>query len=143
MKDKAVIFAWGRFFAQLHKASRKFEVEHSEVAQRIQKWDQVHSSILADTKLHPDDIAALKDPEHFGVIHGDLNLSNIHYVDEGDHLSVFDTDQVQRGFYMFDLAQVIVTLSMLEEGGMPISGQPVEGASRQAFQDIMVSGYEA
>ncbi len=24
MKDKAVIFAWGRFFAQLHKQSRKF-----------------------------------------------------------------------------------------------------------------------
>jgi hypothetical protein len=55
-------------------------------------------------------------------------------------LSVFDTDQVQRGFYMFDLAQAIVTLSMLEEGGMPISGQPVEGASRQAFQEVMVSG---
>lgn len=44
---------------------------------------------------------------------------------------------------MFDLAQAIVTLSMLEEGGMPISGQPVEGASRQAFQEVMVSGYEA
>lgn len=113
------------------------------MAKRIQNWDQVHCSILADTKLHPEDQAAIHDPQHFGVIHGDLNLSNIHYVDDADHLSVFDTDQVQRGFYMFDIAQAIVTLSMLEEGGLPISGTPVEGANRQAFQDIMVAGYES
>lgn len=29
MRDKAVIFAWGRFFSQLHKLSRTFESEHS------------------------------------------------------------------------------------------------------------------
>lgn len=143
MKDKAVIFAWGKFFAQLHKESRKFENDHPEVAQRIQNWDQVHCSILAGTKLYPEDIAVINDPEHFGVIHGDLNLSNIYYVDGADHLSVFDTDQVQRGFYMFDMAQAIVTLSMLEEGGLPVSGTPVEGCSRKAFQEIMVSGYES
>lgn len=77
------------------------------------------------------------------MIHGDLNLSNIHYVDDGDHLSVFDTDQVQRGFYLFDMAQAIFTLVMLEEGGMPISKTPVEGCSRQAFQEVMVAGYES
>lgn len=80
MKDKAVIFAWGKFFAQLHKLSKKFETDVPQVAQRIQNWDTVHCSILAGTKLHPDDIAVIKDSNHFGVIHGDLNLSNIHFV---------------------------------------------------------------
>lgn len=42
---------------------------------------------------------------------------------------------------MFDIAQAIVTLSMLEEGGLPVSGQPVEGASRQSFQEVMIAGY--
>ncbi len=64
-------------------------------------------------------------------------------MDEADHLSVFDTDQVQRGFYLFDMAQAIFTLVMLEEGGMPIAKTPVEGCSRQAFQEIMVAGYES
>ena len=124
MKDKAVIFAWGRYFAQLHKISKKFDTEHPEVAQRIQKWDEVHCSILAGTKLHQDDITVMN-PQHYGTLHGDLNLSNIHYVDDGDYLSVFDTDQVQRGFYLFDMAQAIFTLVMLEQAGMPIVGTPV------------------
>ena len=84
------------------------------MAQRIQNWDKVHCGILEGTKLHPEDLAVINDPQHFGVIHRDLNCSNIHYYDEGDCLSVFDTDQVQRGFYLFDVAQAIVVMPMLE-----------------------------
>ena len=51
--------------------------------------------------------------EAYGILHGDLNLSNFHYVDEGEYLSVFDTDQVQQGLFLFDLAQSIFTLVML------------------------------
>lgn len=131
MKDKNVIFAWGRFFAQMHKLSQKFSLDHPDIAQRIQNWDQVHCSILSGTKLHEDDISSMKNPQHFGVIHGDLNMSNFHYVDDGDYLSVFDTDQVQRGFYLFDIAQAIITLPMLEDGGMPIVGTPVEGINQK------------
>ena len=113
MKDKAVINAWGRFFGEMHQISRKFSKDHPEIAKRIQNWDQIHCAILAGTKLHPDDLAVIDDPNHFGVLHGDLNCSNIYYVDDGDYLSVYDTDQVQRGFYLFDLAQACVTLPML------------------------------
>lgn len=59
------------------------------------------------------------------MIHGDLNLSNIHYFEAEDCLSVFDTDQVQRGFYLFDVAQAMVVMPMLEEGGIPVVGTPV------------------
>ena len=133
MKDKAVITAWGRFFGQLHQISRKFTQDHPDIAKRIQNWDQIHCSILAGTKLHPDDIAVMNDPHHFGVLHGDLNCSNIYYVDDGDYISVYDTDQVQRGFYLFDLAQACVTLPMLEEGGLPVVGTPVEGVDPKFY----------
>lgn len=41
------------------------------------------------------------------------------------------------------MAQAIYTLVMLEDGGMPISGTPVQGASRKDYQQIMVAGYES
>jgi Ser/Thr protein kinase RdoA (MazF antagonist) len=86
---------------------------------------------LAGTKLHPDDIALVDDLDHYGVLHGDLNTSNIHYVDEKDHLSVFDTDQVQVGFYLFDIAQACFTIVMVEDGGFPGVEAPVEKLNRQ------------
>ena len=114
MRDLKVVRAWGKFFAQMHKISRQFEKDHTEIAQRIQNWDKVHCGILEGVKLHPDDVAVINDPQHFGVIHGDLNCSNTDYYDEKDCLSVYDTDQVQRGFYLFDVAQAMVVMPMLE-----------------------------
>jgi Ser/Thr protein kinase RdoA (MazF antagonist) len=79
MKNKTVVNRWGQFFAELHNLSRNFEKDNSEVAKRIQRWDQIHHSILAGTKLHPDDEKVLENPEHYGVLHGDLNCSNFFY----------------------------------------------------------------
>lgn len=141
MKDKAVILAWGRFFGQLHKLSKQFGKEYPEIVKRVQKWDEIHCGILAGTKLHPEDIAVFEDTEHYGILHGDLNTSNIHYVDDKDHLSVYDTDQVQIGYFLFDLAQACFTIVMLEAGGMPISGTPVEGANSKEFIDLIIEGY--
>lgn len=64
-------------------------------------------------------------------------------MDEKDHLSVYDTDQVQVGFYLFDVAQACFTIVMIESGGMPISGTPVEGVNVQEFIDTMIEGYES
>lgn len=143
MRDPKVIKAWGRFFAQLHKLSRTFGKEHPDVVKRIQKWDEIHCSILKGTKISPEDQAVVEDPQHYGVLHGDLNTSNIHYVDEKDILSVYDTDQVQVGWYLFDVAQACFTIVMLESGGMPISGTKVEGANPKEFIDTIIEGYES
>ena len=67
----------------------------------------------------------MKDKEHFGVLHGDLNTSNQHYVEDGQYMSVFDTDQVQQGFYLWDIAQAIFGIVALEEGGLPIPSKKV------------------
>jgi Ser/Thr protein kinase RdoA (MazF antagonist) len=55
MKNKTIVNRWGQFFAELHHLSRNFEKENPEIAKRIQRWDQIHHSILAGTKLHSDD----------------------------------------------------------------------------------------
>lgn len=47
------------------------------------------------------------------------------------------------GYYLFDVAQACFTIVMLEDGGMPVSGTPVEGLNRQEFLDLMVQGYES
>ncbi len=80
---------------------------------------------MKGTKIHPEDLSVMNDPEHYGVLHGDLNTSNIFYVDDGDYISAYDTDQVQVGYYLFDIAQACIATVMVEDGGMPISGTPV------------------
>lgn len=66
-----------------------------------------------------------KDNENFGVIHGDLNVSN-YYVREDGELSVFDWDQTQRAWYLYDLAQCIWGVTMAVYCGMPMSGAKID-----------------
>jgi Ser/Thr protein kinase RdoA (MazF antagonist) len=77
------------------------------------------------------------------VLHGDLNCSNFFYERKENVLYVFDTDQVQRGFYLWDLSQAVFTSYMLEHAGMPISGTPVPEANSKEFQSWIVEGYES
>lgn len=70
------------------------------------------------------------DAEHFGVIHGDINASNFYVKDDLD-LSVFDWDQTERGWYAYDLAQMIWGIVMTELGGFPMSSQKVPGISSE------------
>lgn len=62
IKEKNIIRALGRYFAQFHKISKKFGKEYPEKVKAIQKWDEIHCSILKGTKLHEDDISVLDDP---------------------------------------------------------------------------------
>ena len=57
-------------------------------------------------------------------------------------MSVFDTDQVQQAFYLWDMAQAIFGVVALEEGGLPMSSKKVEDAKRKDFEDVLVAGYE-
>ena len=58
-------------------------------------------------------------------------------------MNVFDTDQVQRGFYLYDLSRAIFTSFMLEKAGMPNSGTPVPEANYKQFKEWIVEGYES
>ena len=92
--------------------------------------------------LHSEDEAEANNETCYGVIHGDLNTSNQYFDRQNGNLSVFDTDQVQRGFFEWDLAQAIFGVALLKEAGMPCSGDPVPQADPKAFEQALIKGYE-
>lgn len=70
-------------------------------------------------------------------------MSNFCWDKENGVFNAFDTDQVQRGFFLWDLSRAIFTSYMLEKAGMPNSGEPVEGANYKQFTEWIVEGYES
>lgn len=138
--DQDIVTAWGRWMGQLHVASRSFTVDHPEVASTIQRYDQIHQGILAEAPIHPDD--QQHDPSTWGVIHGDVNPSNFFFIPEENTLSVFDWDQTQQGWYLWDLAQSSFTVVMLAEAGSVVDGSPVPQANPAQFQAWLFEGYE-
>jgi Ser/Thr protein kinase RdoA (MazF antagonist) len=143
MTDRNIVIAWGKWLAELHQVSKQFSVDHPETATTVQRWDQVHSCILEGSEIHSDDIAVMKDPEHYGVLHGDLNVSNLFFVDETQTLSVYDWDQTQQGWYLFDVAQSELAVYMLNEAGSLVDGSVVSEANPVQFEEWMVEGYES
>jgi Ser/Thr protein kinase RdoA (MazF antagonist) len=121
MTDRNIVLAWGRWLASFHAVSKQFSVDHPTVARSIQRWDEMHKGILKGSILHADDIAVMEDPLHYGVLHGDLNISNF-FIDTANTLSVFDWDQTQRGWYLWDVAQSELTAYMLAEAGSVVDG---------------------
>jgi Ser/Thr protein kinase RdoA (MazF antagonist) len=145
--DAALIRAHGAAFAAVHAGSRAFAAAHPAVAARMRRWTEVHEGIMAPAEagLHPEDAAAAGDPAAFGILHGDLNVSNFHVV-EGEGgvptLAVFDWDQVQAGWFEYDLAQAVLTALMLAEAGSLPAGDPVPEARPAFLADELVAGYE-
>ena len=64
-------------------------------------------------KLDENDEKDVENPLHYGVIHGDLNISNFLFDRVNKVMNVYDTDQLQRGFYLYDLSRAIFTSFML------------------------------
>lgn len=142
MLDKRMVNTWGRTFAQLHEASREFSLHHPDVAARIQKWNEIHEGVLATMEVHEADVLVQTDSKHFGIVHGDLNTSNFFFVEEESSLSIFDFDQTQQGWYLWDLAQAMIGVVMLHEGGS-FAGGAVAEANPAQFQEWLVEGYES
>jgi Ser/Thr protein kinase RdoA (MazF antagonist) len=143
MKDERLVYDWGRWLALFHQASRRFSSQHPDIAAKVQKWDEVHDGIMKGCALNDADVSVMDDSEHFGVIHGDLNLSNFFYDDSTHSLSVYDWDQTQAGWFLWDMAQSMITVNMLAEAGSVIDGSPVPDADPVRFEAWMVVGYES
>ncbi len=66
-----------------------------------------------------------KDPQHYSMIHADLNASNI--MVQGDHLFVFDFDDAGFGWHMYELAVALYSV--------------LDHADYAAAQTSLFSGY--
>jgi Ser/Thr protein kinase RdoA (MazF antagonist) len=156
MTDEAVVRAWGAWLARFHSASRAFVDAHPAVASRIRRWDEVHDCVMKGSALEASD-AALDaaglgaNPTTYGILHGDPNLSNFFLVESEDEvsggsphtpsLSMFDWDQIQQGWFEFDIAQAALTCTMLHEGGSLPAGDPVPEADPSRFAAWILAGY--
>lgn len=138
MFDQRLIEACGRWLGTFHLASMEFSKAHPLIAARIQRWDQVHDGVLAGLPLERSDRTAqeTRDPERYGVLHGDVNCSNFFYTSATATLSVFDWDQVEQGWFMYDLAQPIFTPYLFSRAkGMKVDVQ--------TYTNWLVTGYES
>jgi Ser/Thr protein kinase RdoA (MazF antagonist) len=143
MYDQRLVEACGRWIGFFHVASAKFCREHPSVANRIQRWDEVHDGVMKGVSLHPDDRLAeeKRDPKRYGVLHGDVNCSNFFYCSRTAQLSVFDWDQVEQGWFMYDLAQPIFAPYIFARAGAP--GGNAVSADPLQFTNWLVAGYES
>ena len=169
--DLRIAEQWGVALAKIHKVSSEngFEItnETSEnwqkVLKNIPKWDETHTGALSVSRVaeladfHPvgaklhqrwsnfrekmDKITKTKD--NYGVLHGDLNVSNFFYyeVDGGKvELKVFDFDQFQMNFFAADISVVYFGANFLARGW---GGKPIEGYDRESFLDAFMRGYSS
>ncbi|KAL6047626.1 APH domain-containing protein [Balamuthia mandrillaris] len=159
--DAALVEEQGRWMAQLHLASRSFARVHPQVAARIQPWDDVHDGILrgvsiahlpsppssltqdAESNAAPiEETTSSSLSSSFGVIHGDVNPSNF-FVDKQGHIDVFDFDQTQRAWFLYDVAQPIWAVRMAARGGIPgLTGENAPPLDEAAFTNSLCRGYE-
>jgi len=143
MFDQRLVEACGRWIGFFHIASAKFCKENPVTAARIQRWDEVHDGVMKGISLHPSDRLAeeKRDPTRYGVLHGDVNCSNFFYSSSTAQLSVFDWDQVEQGWFMYDLAQPIFAPYLIARAGSP-GGPPIPADPGQ-FTNWLVAGYES
>lgn len=105
LSNSKMIEGVGRWLGLLHNASEKFAHEHPDVVSRLQSYEDNLGATLKGVPVHEEDELAKADTHKFGVLHGDINPTNFFYNFELDMPVVFDWDQVQRGWFAYDIAQ--------------------------------------
>jgi len=154
MTDANIIREWGSTFARIHNGSKQFSVDFPDISKRMRTWTDLHDNIMASTveSLHPDDSAVINNPQYYGILHGDLNVSNFHLAEIKPgtdtnapeyQLYSFDWDQCQHGWWEYDLAQGALTTYMLKEAGsLPVGAEVVKEANPEYFDQMIIEGYE-
>ena len=148
LTDQPLAFAWGRWLAMFHAASRAFSLAHPSIAARMQHYDDIHEGTLRGVVVDPADSAVIGDSAHWGLLHGDANISNFFVkaaaaADSPPEIHMFDWDQAQQGWFLADLAQAELVVYMLAEGGEVPSGVRVAHADPSQFESWLVAGYES
>lgn len=150
MTEERVVTAIGEWLGCCHKASAAFAAAHPDVCARMRPWWALHERLMEGAEVAAEDACdAAPDggcSQHWGVLHGDCNVSNFHLVETpgcAPSLSVFDWDQTCCGWWELDLAQTALACSMLAEGGALPSGDPVPCADPSAFKRWLLAGYNS
>jgi len=136
LTDKVLVEAWGKWLGDFHVASKRFSKEHPEIASLVRPWTDLHLGVMKGAHVDPQDQKLVTDPDHYGILHGDLNVSNFFYESDAKLLHVFDWDQIQASWFLYDLAQGIFGAHRVART------EKAHAADEDRFMDWMVAGYE-
>jgi len=138
--NKEIVVGVGKWFGLLHQHSKAFSKEHPDLAAKARHWKTLHDSILAEVVTDKQDDAIVGDAQHYGVIHGDVNPSNYFWDASLGMPFMFDWDQMQSCWFLYDLSAPIWGVYVLEKKGN--NGTPVPTASVENYTNWLLEGYE-
>ncbi|EGC32666.1 hypothetical protein DICPUDRAFT_155334 [Dictyostelium purpureum] len=139
--NKNVVNDLGTWFGKLHKLTRQFSKEYPEISSKARHWTTLHDSILKDVPVDERDNQTSKDPNKFTIIHGDVNPSN-YFWSESEGICMFDWDQTQLSWLLYDLSAPIFGVWVLEKKGSPIDGKILPEFNSQQYTDYLLETYE-
>jgi len=160
---------WGRCTGRMHKISSKYgcdsantdSEEWKQILSAVPNWDQTHFGALSPSRI--EELGKLSDKgaevaadwkgllerlnsipktsNSFGVVHGDLNLSNF-FVEKGEQLRLwlFDFDQIQTNYFGCDIAVAITGARFLYKFGW--AGKPLN-FDISKYEESFLRGYES
>ncbi|KAF2077529.1 hypothetical protein CYY_001147 [Polysphondylium violaceum] len=137
---KEIVVGVGKWFGLLHKYSQEFSKQHPELVAKARHWKTLHDSILAEVVVDERDNATVGDAQHYGLIHGDVNPSNYFWDASLGMPSMFDWDQMQSCWLLYDLSAPIWGVYVLEKRGN--NGEPVPSAVVENYTNWLLEGYE-
>ncbi|KAF2077530.1 hypothetical protein CYY_001148 [Polysphondylium violaceum] len=138
---KNVVVGLGKWFGLFHQYSQEFSKEHPELAAKARHYRTLHDNILAQVVVDSRDEALVGDAQHFGIIHGDVNPSNYFWDASLGMPCMYDWDQMQSAWYLYDLSASIWGVYVLEKRGD--EGTPVPGANVENYTNWLLEGYES
>lgn len=143
MTNREIVVGLGHWFARLHKLTQRFVQEQPELAARARLWNTLHEGVLAGVEIDERDLKTVSDPAYFGIIHGDVNPSNYFWDPAIKMPCMFDWDQLQRSWLLYDLSAPIWGVISLERNGSPIDQSAVPQANSELYTTWLLEGYES
>ena len=117
----------------LNRIRERAQKDHEISKTLIQIYDAELAEFL---KSHPID------SENYGIVHGDINVSNYFakVQPEGTKLWIFDFDQVHNNYFGHELGVVLHTVTFFENDGLGIG--KIEGFDGDRFRELFLNAYK-
>lgn len=129
--------------SKFHRLSRQFSRDYPELASKGRHWTALHDGVLKGVPIAAEDEKLAQLPHTYGLIHGDINISNFFWDEDADVMHMFDWDQLQTCWYAYDISSPIWTAVACKEGGNPADpSKPVPDCNPEVYTEWLLEGYE-